>query len=261
MIEKFEKEYYFLTKIDLDTFIEYLYDIRADDNPEENQNQNQNQNKIPEFLNEVDEINYNQFIENKIINNPILSNEFAGKESQKSNFQTIMKNIFDLLKNVMNAYLQLMNRETVDSLEKIYLVVIAFLHCQASNRKKVEVLYNLFSENGQMVYSEKLKTFIILLFSLHSRVYFMTLKDSYSDEVKFSEDEIKKIREWYSIKRINDLADQFLKDFFGGDFNKKNLLKLIRDELERNFASTEKNFLWIFKGKGIRNKLEGFGQS
>jgi len=86
----------------------------------------------------------------------------------------------------------------------------------------------------------------------------MILKENYSDEAKFSEDEIKKIREWYSIKRINNLADQFLKDFFKGDFNKKNLLNLKRVDLERNFSCSGNNFLWIFKGKGIRIKLEGF---
>ena len=244
-----------MRNLDIDIYLEYLFNIKEKTSSSfENDLLEQSPKVTNKFVAEIDENDFQIFLEKKLIKNPVLIPEFNVSDEIKYRFENFQKFLFlSLIKN-FNRYRKIKNQDYVEKLNKIHPLSIAFMYCKASNRKKVDIIFNLFSKNGKMVKNDQLKEFFYSLFSINSIIYLKSLLEFYKDDEKclskFSEEFTNKLLELYKPINIINLSEGFITEMFEGSS------ELTRDELERKFVVAEANGLWIFYGAGIRNKLE-----
>ena len=231
-IAVFEEENSGLKLLDIDMFLEYITNISEDT---------------------IDHTNFSLFVSQKIIENPLFSKEFMGEE----NFQKVqkVKDFMDILFNrLIRCYFKYRSlrkyQEIEFALDKIFLFVIGLLFFKASYKKKIELVFNIFSQNGVLVKNDsRLRDFIYLLFAINSIVYFKSLNEFYEKENKPFGDEFKESIN-YSEEKIMERTDLFMEEFF--EANEK--LNFI--EYEMKFHQEDSNGLWILYGPGVRSNLE-----
>jgi len=209
---------------------------------------------IREFSHEIDEERYKMFVENKLIKNPIISMEIKNDdENSKADYTNFLNSFFPHMIKTYISYKKFVNEphENIISLTKTHLYTIGVSFCKSTNRKKVETIFDMFSADDQLRNSSKFREFLFMWFALNSRVYLTCLSDFYSPEEIFTDEELKKAHELYSVENIIFLSDNVIKKLFG------KAPDLLYAEVMKFFTHN----VWLFYGAAIREQLESIYNS
>jgi hypothetical protein len=248
--KELEEQFPYLNNIDLYSFFDYLFRYNSSFQDQASEG-DQDGKKTSSFSNNMQESYFSEFVDKKIINNPILSSEYD--EKNKDLFRDFVVKFFYNLNEAYRNYLiesKTLSEEeanSIENLKKLHLVTIGFMLCSSSNRGKLEMVFNLFSTKKIIEKSSDFSEFIYLLIAINSIIHFKLLCDY---EKKFTEEEKTQIESTYTYSNIFKLTNLFIQQLFHGD------QQITYDELEKAFVSPDSNLIWIFYGDGIRGELE-----
>ena len=237
----------YLSHYEMDLFLEYIYDIRND-------SLIRKENSKPEHKTDLDQNQFEIFVDNKLMNNPILVVLMDSEdEISKGKYTAFVKNLYvKLIKKFI--FLQKKNNEhyeDINSLSKRNLFTIGLTFCKSLNRNKIETIFDLFAEYGKLNSTNEFREFLFLLFSLNSFILLTSISDYYDSEDKIPEDIIENLMEQYNSEHILKFTDNFLTNIFN-----------LNTYLTCNqFMTIIAKNAWICTDQGIRAKIEEFSKN
>lgn len=259
--DEFESDHFFLHKIDLDLFLEYMINIRPERKLNFNREiQNSQIDSVSIQSETVPKLNYNMeldenkfaiFAETKLVNNPIITdNVNLENEELLINYFSFLKNLFF---NMIKNYISFKKKnkepyEEISTLSKSNLFTIGITFCNSLNLSKIQGIYDMFRENNEIKLTKKLREFFFMLFILNTRIYYNCLVEFYKPKEIFNEEQEEKIISVYNVENVIKFTDDFLKKIFTP------IEFLTYPQFLQKFSSN----IWICSGMGIRNKLENF---
>jgi hypothetical protein len=247
-----EEEFPYLNYLDLYSFFDYLFRYNSSLQEQAFEGE-QDGKRTSSFSNDMQETYFTEFVDKKIISNPILSSEYD--EKKKDLFKDFVVKFFYHLNEAYKNYLIESKTKSEDEansieyLKKLHLLTIGFMLCNSSNRGKLDMVFNLFSKKKIIEKSTDFTEFVYLLIAINSTIHFKLLCDYGKN---FTEEEKTQIESTYTYSNIFKLTNLFLQQLFHGD------QEITYEELERAFVSPDSNLIWIFYGDGIRAELEKF---
>jgi hypothetical protein len=221
-----------------------------------------NDNTTKNYLQNITKPDFQVFIENKVMKNFLVSS-LIEKETDSDIFKAFMLEIYDsLVLCSIDAFKRKnpgvkVKKGQIKSIKKLDIIAVGILLACATNRSKIDFLYNLFSqEEGYFKHSEDLEDFLYFLFIIPSTCGFRSIKnlgEKFPEQMdSLSNEEFYKKLDAFEIEDIHRLKGIFITDFFKGSN------RLSKNEFESRFvtATGEENFGWIFSSSGIRFMLE-----
>lgn len=210
------------------------------------------------FLSTVLEAKLPIFFKNKILRSPMIAESTKISETDVSEFSNVLNPYFSFVyKNYRSMYKQIHNKklkEDMSSIPKICLFPIGFLYCGlTTNRIKLTLLFNLFSEEGLLSRSsEDFFLFLFFLMLYPSNILLLTIDEIAKENSKIrSELSVEKFLGMYDdfkIKDAYDICKQYINQLFGESPN------LSYTKFEESILSNKLH--WIFFPKGIRFMFE-----
>ena len=206
----------------------------------------------------------NLFFNNKIIKNVLLDqnkindNDMSFFKSFYYKFaDTCTTSFKSFCKNVMKVKIKLPKGE--DCFPKYYLAGLGFFYCKATNRSKLNLLFNILSNDQSEISSTdyKFRLFLYILLSIPSSLLISSYEKLAQEDEKIREifpSELgEKLYKSYETNDILRALDLITKDLFGS--NEENQIKNLNyEEFKTIFIS--KGLFWLFNPSGVRSYLE-----
>ena len=205
-----------------------------------------------EFLSQtLTSVEFQNFIENKIIKVSGLTEIIETRKDQVSTFKDAFVEIFNsLLLKLKQNYPD----KELNSISKRDLISIGLLFCDANNIDKMKILFDIFKgENEEFASSEELNEFLLCSFLISSYCMISARKkaSNFNENIPaLNKDELLKI---LTVSELKD-SQNLLKIFNESFFQKKQ--SYTWDEFKALFENKKTGFGWIFSSNGIRKKLE-----
>lgn len=259
-----EQKYNYLTKIN---FIDYLHSLINFSNEnstveDDYENETIQHSMTEKFYNEIFPIEmFQSFIENKILKHRSISDDVKLNKKMSDIFKKIIQISYKSLEYKLAQNL----RENTKSdninlniiIKKHNLITYGILYCQEKNITKVELLYNLFkSDNNLLKFSEQFSEFILSLFILASYAI-LDVRNKISNYEEIEKIEIEKLKELIDVSELNDcvkLVDYTNKLIFGNDLKDTLTFEQFKDKFCEKDINKSINFLLF--SPGIRFMLE-----
>ena len=237
----------YLCQYEMDLFLAYLCEVR-------NESGVRKENRKPEHKTDLDQNQFEIFVDNKLMNNPILVVLMDSEdEISKGKYTAFVKNLYvKLIKKFI--FLQKKNNEhyeDINSLSKRNLFTIGLTFCKSLNRNKIETIFELFAVDGKLTSTKELREFLFLLFSLNSSILLASISDYYDSVEKIPEETYNNLMDEYNSEHIMKFTDNFLSKIFSPINN------LTCDQFVTTIASNA----WICTEEGIRAKIEEFSKN
>ena len=191
---------------------------------------------------EISQISFKNFIDNKIKNHYLLENEIDDNDFHIfSNYiQKFYKYLLEFLRFVSND-------EEINNIRKIDLIPLGLLYSLCHSSIKIDFLFALFSnEEGYIENSREFKIFIYLTLAVPGAILYYSVSDIvdlYINSVKLCDVSLIDASEKGDIR---ELMKKVVKQIFGSE------MKLNKEQ----FCSKLLEINWILSPKGIRMKLD-----
>jgi hypothetical protein len=204
----------------------------------------------------VSETNYYIFIEKKFIRNQQISEWILNDEKLMSEVKDFHSKLFDIFKKGIKQYYKQFKGEkyTDDTLPVLCFLPFAILFASGRNDTKLDIVFNLFCNNDQLLEeSDDLHFFIMATMCLPTSITLFVLKllADENDEYKRIMDkyDFTNIFDTYQIKDACNAAQEYFKELFS---NKK---QLTYSEF-KSLVSSSEDLQSIFHPGNVRKYLE-----
>ena len=249
------------------SFQDYQYDTEITSCYKEYTKKNQiNTDGMHNDLEIMSEGFFIKFLDNKIIKNVLINQDFAYSKGQDFIFKAYYSHFFKFLnKTYKNFHKQIFGNKFKSDLivPKLCLYPIAFYFSQSQMKIKMEIFYSLVSNyHGKInILDFKLRLLLFSLIACGSGIFLLALneiaKENEDVRATFQEDEFIRIYDMYQIKDYLRILDDVLAQIF--DVTDVNLFVEIDYEVF-SWRIAEKNLFWLFNPSGVRNYLEVHGE-
>jgi hypothetical protein len=257
IFKKIEDKYMVFKYFQLFEISQLITNIKTSQLPTESSSE---KGVIKTYSNNVENTDFDIFIENRILKNNIIKSLVSGSDNVSEVFKEFIECLFrQLVKSRKDYFLhkngagKRIKKGSLDFLKKLHLYPIAILYSSSSNIGKVEWLFNLLSVNNKtFARNDDLDEFLFYLFLIPSLAGLNAINkaaEKFSDKLNaLNDDEYHKYTDAFEVKDVIRLKSIFLDEFF------KTNNELTKNEYKLKFEFD--NFGWIFNPNGIRSMLE-----
>lgn len=246
----FDKKNY-IQYLTLSDMLQFIYSIAPEETRDKSYLDIVSVNKLPILL------------KNKILKHPLVVDNVNEDDNTYKVFVPCFNRSFSFIyKNYKKIHKDIYGSkwDKKDGIPKLCMLSYAFQSTGSTtmNRYKVNIMFNIFAEQGELKYDSKdFRVFLYFMFVNSTNVALLSLDEVAQEDEnvrkQFPEEVFLKIYSVYETKDSQEAVEEYLNSLFNG--NKS----LTYSDFEKNLM--DKKLYYIFSPSGVRNYLETRNQS
>lgn len=198
-------------------------------------------------------------LKNKVFKHPLVSENTSITEKDIDEFSSFIIKYLDFAGKNYKGFMKTLGiKVSSKELPKLALLTLSFLYsADSQNSLKINLMFNILSENGKLKQSNNLLIFVFFCMSSCTNILLLTIneiaKENPNIRKLLSEDDFIELYKMFEVKDSISIANKYCEELFtdGKEIALANFEDII----------IKKKLYWIFDPSGVRLKFEKYNET